>query len=107
MGMMDGKVALVTSGARGVDSTDLNFVLETRINLLPTFAVMLASPDLLDMVRQLWKAARPQGWLFPRRPAINPLTTRRLNRLFHLAALGCRDQEGRNTAQLAKGSSRP
>jgi integrase/recombinase XerD len=26
--------------------------------------VMLA-PDLLDMLRQWWKAARPQGWLFP------------------------------------------
>jgi integrase/recombinase XerD len=36
--------------------------------------VMLA-PDLLDMLRQWWKAARPQGWLFPGRPAVNPLTT--------------------------------
>jgi integrase/recombinase XerD len=38
------------------------------------------------MLRQWWKAARPQGWLFPGRPAVNPLTTRQLNRLFHLAA---------------------
>jgi integrase len=36
--------------------------------------VMLA-PDLLDMLRLWWKAARPQGWLFPGRPAVNPLTT--------------------------------
>jgi site-specific recombinase XerD len=47
---------------------------------------VMLSPDLLDMLRQWWKAARPQGWLFPGRPAINPLTTRQLNRLFHSAA---------------------
>src|SRR5205814_1543795 len=42
------------------------------------------SPDLLGMLRQWWKAARPQGWLFPGRPAINPLSYRQLNRIFHL-----------------------
>ena len=47
---------------------------------------VMLSPDLLDMLRQWWKAARPQGWLFPGRPAVNPLTTRQLNRLFHSAA---------------------
>ena len=47
---------------------------------------VMLSPDLLDMLRQWWKAARPQGWLFPGRPAVNPLTTRQLNRIFHLAA---------------------
>jgi site-specific recombinase XerD len=46
----------------------------------------MLSPDLLDMLRQWWKAARPQGWLFPGQPAVNPLTTRQLNRLFHSAA---------------------
>jgi integrase/recombinase XerD len=47
---------------------------------------VMLSPDLLDMLRQWWKAARPQGWLFPGQPAVNPLTTRQLNRLFHSAA---------------------
>ncbi len=47
---------------------------------------VMLSPDLLGMLRQWWTAARPQGWLFPGRPAINPLTTRQLNRIFHLAA---------------------
>jgi integrase/recombinase XerD len=47
---------------------------------------VMLSPDLLDMLRQWRKAARPQGWLFPGRPAVNPLTTRQLNRLFHSAA---------------------
>jgi len=47
---------------------------------------VMLSPDLLNMLRQWWKAARPQGWLFPGRPAINPLSYRQLNRIFHLAA---------------------
>ena len=55
--------------------------------------VMLA-PDLLHMLRQWWKAARPQGWLFPGRPAVNPLTTRQLNRLLHLAAEAAEIRKG-------------
>lgn len=47
---------------------------------------VMLSPSLLDMLRQWWLAARPQGWLFPGRPAINPLTCRQLNRVFHQAA---------------------
>ena len=47
---------------------------------------VMLSPDLLDMLRQWWTAARPQGWLFPGRPEINPLTTRQLNRIFHAEA---------------------
>jgi integrase/recombinase XerD len=44
---------------------------------------VMLPPALLDMLRQWWKAARPQGWLFPGRPPVNPLTYRRR---------GCRDQ---------------
>ena len=55
---------------------------------------VMLSPELLDMLRQLWKAARPQGWLFPGRPALNPLTTRQLNRLFHLAAKAAETKKG-------------
>ena len=50
-------------------------------------------PALLDMLRQWWEAARPQGWLFPGRPPVNPLTYRQLNRIFHAGGRGCRDQE--------------
>src|SRR5262249_52958235 len=46
----------------------------------------MLSPDLLAVLRQWWTAARPQGWLFPGRPPVNPLTYRQLNRIFHLAA---------------------
>jgi integrase/recombinase XerD len=48
--------------------------------------VMLA-PHLLDLLRAWWKAARPQGWLFPGRDPVQPLTTRQLNRACHAAAM--------------------
>jgi integrase/recombinase XerD len=55
---------------------------------------VMLSRELLDMLRQWWKAARPQGWLFPGRPAVNALTTRQLNRLFHLAAKAAETKKG-------------
>ena len=39
-----------------------------------------------DLLRAWWKAARPQGWLFPGRDPGQPLTTRQLNRAVHAAA---------------------
>ncbi len=47
--------------------------------------VMLA-PDLLALLRTWWRAARPQGWLFPGRDPAQPITTRQLNRACHAAA---------------------
>jgi len=56
---------------------------------------VMLSPDLLDLLRQWWKA-RPsrdeagtpmvQRWLFPGNRHGKPMTTRQLNRLFHQAA---------------------
>jgi hypothetical protein len=43
-------------------------------------------PLLLDLLREWWKAARPQGWLFPGRYPVQPMTTRQLNRACHAAA---------------------
>jgi len=48
-------------------------------------SVML-SEHLLELLRAWWKAARPQGWLFPGQNRVNPLTTRQLNRACHAAA---------------------
>ena len=42
---------------------------------------MLSDP-LLDVLRAWWREARPQGWLFPGRNPVNPLTTRQLRRAF-------------------------
>jgi integrase/recombinase XerD len=46
----------------------------------------MLSPSLLDLLRTWWKAARPQGWLFPGRDPAQPMTTRQLNRACHAAA---------------------
>ncbi len=47
---------------------------------------VMLSPHLLKPLRAWWKAARPQGWLFPGQSQVNPLTTRQLNRACHAAA---------------------
>ena len=42
----------------------------------------MLSPTLLSLLRDYWKEARPEGWLFPGKPKINPLSPRQLNRAF-------------------------
>jgi len=41
---------------------------------------VMLSPRLLELLREWWKAARPQVWLFPGQNPINPVTPRQLNR---------------------------
>ncbi len=48
---------------------------------------VMLSPALLELLRAYWKAKRPQGWLFPGRDPVQPLTTRQLNRACHAAAV--------------------
>ena len=45
----------------------------------------MLSPQLLELLRDWWRAARPQVWLFPGQNPINPMTTRQLNRAVHAA----------------------
>ena len=47
---------------------------------------VMLSPHLLELLRAWWKAARPQGWLFPGRDPVQPMTTRQLNRACDAAA---------------------
>jgi integrase/recombinase XerD len=47
---------------------------------------VMLSPHLLDLLRAWWKAARPQGWLFPGQNRVNPLTTRQLRHACQVAA---------------------
>jgi site-specific recombinase XerD len=47
---------------------------------------VMLSPHLLELLRTWWRAARPQGWLFPGRDPAQPMTTRQLNRACHAAA---------------------
>jgi integrase/recombinase XerD len=46
----------------------------------------MLSPQLLVVLRAWWRQGRPQGWLFPGRDPLLPITTRQLNRACHLAA---------------------
>jgi site-specific recombinase XerD len=47
---------------------------------------VMLSPHLLELLRAWWRAARPQGWLFPGMNPVNPMTTRQLRRACHAAA---------------------
>ena len=40
----------------------------------------MLSPRLLELLREWWKAARPQVWLFPGQNPINPVNARQINR---------------------------
>ena len=52
----------------------------------------MLSPQLLELLRLWWREGRrrslllPQGWLFPGRNPVEPLSTRQLNRAVHAAA---------------------
>ena len=52
----------------------------------------MLSPHLLDLLRAWWREGRgrdvmlPQGWLFPGRNPVMPLSTRQMNRAVHAAA---------------------
>ena len=46
---------------------------------------VMLSPQLLQLLREWWKAARPQVWLFPGQNPINPMTPRQLSRAVHAA----------------------
>lgn len=64
---------------------------------------VMLSPGLLGLLREYWKEARPEGWLFPLsspqattagqrgKPKINPISSRQLNRAFtsakHMAGI--------------------
>src|SRR6202049_2791585 len=46
----------------------------------------MLSPKLLELLRDWYRIARPQGWLFPGQNPANPMTTRQLTRACHVAA---------------------
>jgi integrase/recombinase XerD len=52
----------------------------------------MLSPQLLALLRQWWREGKrrgvmlPEGWLFPGRNCLEPLSTRQLNRAVHEAA---------------------
>ncbi|WP_416613184.1 MULTISPECIES: tyrosine-type recombinase/integrase [unclassified Phaeobacter] len=46
---------------------------------------VMLSPGLLELLRDSWREAPPDGWLFPGKPRINPLSPRQLHRAFSAA----------------------
>jgi integrase len=46
----------------------------------------MLSPVLLELLRDWYRIARPQVWLFPGRDPVKAITTRQLNRACHAAA---------------------
>src|SRR3981189_2682089 len=46
----------------------------------------MLSPQLLKLLRDWYRIAQPQGWLFPGQDPIKPMTTRQLTRACHAAA---------------------
>ncbi len=47
---------------------------------------VMLSPQLLGVLREWWKAARPRAWLFPGQNPVNPMTARQLDRAVRAAA---------------------
>jgi integrase len=46
---------------------------------------VMLSPQLLELLRDRWRAARLRVWLFPGQNPVNPMTARQLNRAVHAA----------------------
>jgi len=46
----------------------------------------MLSPQLLELLRDWYRIARPRIYMFPGRDKIGPMTTRQLNRICHMAA---------------------
>ena len=42
---------------------------------------VMLSPQLLEWLRDWWRAARPEAWLFPGQNPVNPMSARQLARV--------------------------
>jgi integrase/recombinase XerD len=67
-----------------IDSTRMLLRIEQGKGRKDRFAML--SPQLLGLLRDWWRIARPRVWLFPGQNPVNHLTTRQLNRAVHAAA---------------------
>jgi integrase/recombinase XerD len=60
------------------------------------------SPQLLELLREWWRAARPQAWLFPGQNPVNPMSARQLNRAVHAAKNLAGMHAAKNLAGISK-----
>ena len=75
---------VVTLKVSDIDSTRMVIRVEQGKGRKDRYVML--SPQLLELLRAWWRAARPQGWLFPGQNRVNRLTPRQLNRACHAAA---------------------
>ena len=75
---------VVTLKVGDVDSRRMLLRIEQGKGRRDRFAML--SPQLLELLRDWWRIARPQVWLFPGQNPLNPLTPRQFNRAVHAAA---------------------
>jgi integrase/recombinase XerD len=68
-----------------IDSKRMMLRIEQGKGRKDRFAML--SPTLLELLRDWYRVARPQGWLFPGQNPTNPITTRQLTRACHAAAV--------------------
>ena len=67
----------------------------------------MLSPQLLELLRAWWREGSrrgvmlPQGWLFPGRNPVTPLSTRQMNRAVHAAAQAAGIQQAGDAAHAA------
>jgi integrase/recombinase XerD len=73
-----------------IDSTRMTLRIEQGKGHKDRYAML--SPLLLERLRAWWRVARAKGkmldggWLFPGQNPVNPMSTRQLNRICHMAA---------------------
>jgi integrase/recombinase XerD len=75
---------VVTLKVSDIDSQRMTLRVEQGKGQRDRYAML--SPQLLELLRQWWRAARPQAWLFPGQNPVNPMTARQLGRAVHTAA---------------------
>lgn len=75
---------LVALTARDIDSTRMVIVIREGKGGKDRYVML--SEQLLVILRDYWKRAKPTNWLFPGPNPLQPITTRSLQRVFHEAA---------------------
>ena len=87
-GLRAGEVVAIKVG--DIDSTRMTLRVEQGKGHKDRYAML--SPLLLERLRAWWRVAHAKGkmldggWLFPGQNPINPMSTRQLNRICHMAA---------------------
>jgi integrase/recombinase XerD len=75
---------IVSLKVSDIDSKRMMLRVEQGKGRKDRYAIL--SPQLLELLREWYRIARPRGWLFPGQKPFNPMTPRQLTRACHAAA---------------------